>query len=273
MRTRLVLAISCALIGCKGKSGQAGDGGTDASASARASSSGRSHLVRDPEGHLVPSRPRPEDDPASIPPTPGSAPSWDLDKSDPARDYVDRYVRATKRYGAATACVVAKVNGSRDGKAIVEVRDAEKPPAPCPPSSAGSAPRDAFLVDVDRDRLELAKGGALAKWPDGTDPAGPPGPPVEADAPPAKLTDALFAAKLTPVRTQLYGRGSYAVLTLAGWHDPVTLNAAPASLGAFVEKTCAANDGLPFGLFAGIDRATMLRVRCGAAPAARWDRL
>ena len=280
MRKAMIPAMFLAVVGCKGDGGaKADDAGVGPTAVPSTSSvaSARPHLVRDPDGRLVPARPRPSDDPALMPPVSGNAPTWDLDPSDPAADYVDRYVRATKRYGAATACVAAKAAGGRDGKALVDVFYIDKPTPTCPTPPAGGGSRDTFLVDVDRDRLELASGGAksgaLGKWPDGSDPAGPVGAPVEADAPPAKLKDALFAAKLTPVRTQLYGRGSYVVITLAGWRAPVPPSAPPASLADLVQATCAANDGLPFGVFAGIDRATMLRVRCGAAPAARWDRL
>jgi hypothetical protein len=275
MRTRLILAVFLAA-GCKDRSAATPDaGGVAADAgsatSSVASADARGHLVRDPEGHLVPNRPRPKDDPAQIPAAPAGEPTWDLDKAEPAVDYVERYVRATKRYGDGAACVAAKAAGSRDGKALVEVRDADKPAPACPSPKPGGAVRDAFLVDTDRDRLELAAGGALAKWPDGSDPAGPPAAPIEADAPPTTLRDVLFAAKLTPIRTQLYGRGAYVVLTLAGWRPPVTPNAAPATLTELAKTTCAANGGLPFGLFAGIDRRTMLRVRCGPAPSARWD--
>ncbi len=280
MRTGLILSVLLAALGCKGKAAPGEDAAVGANASpgasASAGSGGRPHLVRDQEGHLVPNRPRPEDDSALVPASPKGVPTWDLDRKEPARDYVERYVRATKRYGDRAACVTIRAAGSREGKALVEVRDRESPPPGCP--AAGGAPRDVFLVDVDGDRLELAKpggggGAALAKWPDGTEPGGPAGAAIEGDAPPAKLGAALIAAKLTPVRTQLYGRGSYVVITLAGWREPIARNTPPESLGGLVEAMCAASDGLPFGLFAGIERATILRIRCGDSAGARWEQL
>src|SRR5438093_761061 len=157
MRWGLILAMICAAGACKGSGDAKTDGGVTATPAATSSvasvPSSPPHLVRDKDGRLVPTRPRPDDDPALMPPTPGG------------------------------------------------------------------------------------------------DPGGPVAAPVEADAPPAKLKDALFAAKLTPVRTQLYGRGSYVVITLAGWRPPLTPSAAPASMSELVRATCAASDGLPFGLF------------------------
>ncbi len=276
MRNAVILAICLVAAGCKGKREDVAAPAPSSSSTAKAppSAMNRSHLVRDEEGRLVPTRPRPEDNPADIPAAPSSQPAWDLDRAEPARDYVARYVRATRRYGDATRCVSTKAAGSRDGKAIVEVRDREPPTAGCT-APGGGGPRDTFLVDVDRDRLELAKGGPLAKWPDGSDPSGPPAAPsaIEADAPPTKLRDALVIAKLTPVRTQLYGRGSYPVITLAGWRDPITRDAPPESLAKVVDAMCAASEGSPFGVFGGIDRSTILRVRCGEAPGARWEKL
>ena len=273
----ICLGVGTGLVGCKDKGAASADAGPAASASmvasATAQSSGRPRLARDEDGRLIPSRPRPKDDPADLPPSPGSQPGWDLDRADPARDYVERYVLATRRYGDATPCVSAKRTGSREGKAVVEVQDRERPPPGC--AAPSTALRDAFVVDVDGDRMSLAsaKGKSLARWPDGSDPEGPPGATVEADAPPPALRDALLKMKLTPVRTQLYGRGAYPVVTLAGWHDPVVRSATPEALRPFVDATCAATGGLPFGVFAGIDRSTMLRVRCGDAAGGRWDRL
>src|SRR5512140_3679589 len=148
MRGSVLLAVALAAAGCKGKGSEAGATAASSSAAvaATAGPSGRPHLVRDEQGRLVPTRPPPQDNPADIPKAPAGAPGWDLDRIDPARDYVERYVRATRRYGEATACVTTKPAGSREGKALVEVRDREKPPAGCP--SAGGAARDVFAVDV-----------------------------------------------------------------------------------------------------------------------------
>jgi hypothetical protein len=243
---RLALAMICFGIsgcdGCKKTDAVA----ADASATVPRSSSAQ----RDETGHLKPKTPRPPDNPADLPPQPGQEPDWDLDKSDPAKDYVERYIRATQRYGDKAKCADVKSSG-----ATVEV--------------SGCAPRETFKVDVGADRLE---GKDLKKWPDGSDPGGPRNPTLELDPVPP-VRQALVALQLTPIRFQGYARGAYLVVTLAGWRPPVTPNASPEAMKDFATKTCAANNGLPLALFAGIDRATIVRVRCGAEPSARVDRL
>lgn len=268
MRVSLICVICLALAGCNDKR-KSPPPPSPTVATTGTLSARPTGLNRDENGKLVPRTPRPADDPAAIPPAPASDIDWDLDKIDPPRDYVERYVRATKRYGSDPACVVAKTNGSRSGKSVVEVRGAGKDG--CAPP--GTDLRDAFLVDVAADRLERDGGGKLGKWPDETDPAAPAGKPFEPDAFTSPVKDVLLAMQLTPVRAQLYGRGSYLVVTLAGWRDPIAAKAAPASMLGFADKICAASGGLPAAFFAGIDRSLALRVRCSGNDRARWDRL
>jgi hypothetical protein len=150
---------------------------------------------------------------------------------------------------------------------VVEVAGARKPGC-----GQAEAPRETFLVDVSADRLETKGGAGLKKWPDGSDPGAPANAPVELD-PMGPLRDALFAMDLTPVRFQGYGRGAYLVITLAGWRNPIAPGAPPEAMRDFAARTCAANTALPLGFLAGIDRATILRVRCGDPPSARWGTL
>ena len=66
----------------------------------------------------------------------------------------------------------------------------------------------------------------------------------------------------------MYGRGTYPVITLAGWHGGIDMSATPDDLKAFDDELCRANDGAPLGIIAGIDRANVLRIRCPGP--ARW---
>jgi hypothetical protein len=251
MRSLGLGLICLGISGCSGckKSEAAPDAAPSASVAQRAP------LVRDETGHLKPKSGRPPDNPADLPPQPGGEPDWDLDAADPAKDYVERYIRATQRYGASTRCAEAKTGGQSGGKTSVDV--------------GGCVPKETFQVDVTADRLE---GTNLKKWPDGSDPGGPRNPTLELDTM-GPLRAALLAAQLTPIRFQGYARGAYVVVTLAGWRPPVTPATSPEVLRDFATKVCAANQNLPLGLLAGIDRATIVRVRCGALPSARWDRL
>ncbi len=265
MRRLVFPALFLFFFGCKDK-GSPAPAPSSTAAAQTPSSAPSSRLKRDEMGHLSPKTPRPQDNPADMPPHASRDPDWDLDKSDPARDYVERYVRATMRYGPETKCVETKVSGQSGAKAIVEVRD-KKDGCPTPRADA----RDVFLVDVTGDRLESAKGGTLAKWPDGSDPAAPANAsPVELDPWSSPLKDVLIEMRLTPIRAQAYGRGSYLLVTIAGWRAPVTVNAPPELTRPFAERVCAATGGLPIAFVAGIDRATVLRVKCPGT--ARWDR-
>jgi hypothetical protein len=70
---------------------------------------------------------------------------------------------------------------------------------------------------------------------------------------------------------QGYGRGTYPVITIAGWHNQVTPTTPAGDLRDVADRLCKANGNGPLGIFGGLDRSTMLRIRCPAA--ARWDRL
>ena len=230
-----------------------------------------SRFGRDSNGHLVPRTPRPADDPADIPKAPSRELDWDLAKDDAARDYVDRYIHATVRYGDKTACTKALPSTSSSGARVVEVKDAAGPGCPAP----GDAVRDRFRVSVSEDRLHLeGKGEPLKKWPDGSDPEGPPktaSDEADVNGLNGKVKAALQAMKLTPIRAQWYGRGSYLLITLAGWRAPVLRGAPSDALQPVAEKICAASGGQPMAIVAGIDRAMVLRLTCPAA--ARWDEL
>jgi hypothetical protein len=132
-------------------------------------------------------------------------------------------------------------------------------------------------VDVAADRLSLddaAKRDPLARWPDGSDPEGPAKPVrdgTDMRAWQGAVKDAVRQQLLVPLRVQGYGRGSYSVITLAGWHAAVTPAASPDDLRPFAESLCRANNGVPLAFFGGVDRQTILRVRCPGA--ARWEKL
>jgi len=134
-----------------------------------------------------------------------------------------------------------------------------------------------FRVDVGADRLSVddaAKRDPLARWPDGSDPEGPASPAREAGDThgwQGALKDAIRTEQLVAIRVQAYGRGSYPVVTLAGWHAAVVPSASPESLRPFAEALCTASRGMPLAFVAGLDRSTVLRIRCPAA--ARWDKL
>lgn len=232
-------------------------------------------LERDPQtGHLKPSTPAPSDDPSQIPPKPQREPDFDLDLDDPSRDYVTRYVQATKRYGDKSDCVAYGKSFEKAGRRAVEVRD--DPKSRC--GGASDALKDTFLVDVGADRMKLddPKGHApLAKWPDGSEPDSKPGAVTSFDdlkAFKSPLADELNKMKLTVVRLQMYGRGSYPVVTLAGWRDPIGANAKPDDLKPVMATLCQANGNRPFSVFGGVNRSTTLRVRCPSGDA-RWDKL
>jgi hypothetical protein len=61
------------------------------------------------------------------------------------------------------------------------------------------------------------------------------------------------------------------VVTIAGWHAAVTPGATPDSLQSFADALCRANGAMPLAMVAGLDRATILRVRC--PDGAHWDAL
>jgi hypothetical protein len=230
----------------------------------------RSRHPRDDAGNLIPQHAPPPADSASVLPKPGREPDWDLDTADAARDYVRRYALGTKRYGGALDCVEIRPSTRTGDKRTVEAVTA----ASCP--GAGKV-RDVFLVDVAGDRLTVDdkdKRDPLARWPDGSDPEGPPGP-VQNTSDMRKwngpLRDAVYKLQLVVIRVQLYGRGTYPVVTLAGWHGAVAPKATAEELAPLDEQLCRANDGAPLGILAGLDRTRILRVRCPGP--VHWDTL
>jgi hypothetical protein len=137
--------------------------------------------------------------------------------------------------------------------------------------------RDVFIVDVAGDRLTLddkTQRAALARWPDGSDPEGPPGEVRQLDDLrkwQGPLGEAFRARMLVPIRVQAYGRGTYPVVTIAGWHAEVVPGAPLDGLASVARDLCQADGSLPLGILAGIDRSLMLRIRCPGE--VRWDRL
>jgi hypothetical protein len=219
--------------------------------------------------HAPPRAPMPTESATPIP-QPKRDPDWDLDSDDAARDYVRRYALGTKRYGESLDCADIGRSAPAGDRRRVEVKTA----ANCP--GAGTV-RDVFLVDTALDRLSVddrSKRDPLAHWPDGSDPEGPAAIVREITGMrdwKVPLKDVLQRQQLVPVRVQGYGRGTYPVVTIAGWHAAVVPTASPEALRPFAEALCQASGGMPLGLFGGLDRTLMLRIRCPAAT--RWDRL
>jgi len=240
--------------------------------SAAAASAWAARHARDDAGHLVPRTMPPPPDPSAVPTQTGRDPDWDLDSDDPARDYVRRYVVATRRYGDRIDCIDIGSSKPAGDKRTVEVKNAA-----CADAGAPGAQRDVFVVDVAGDRLSVddkSKRDALVLWPDGSDPEGPPKPVVDVGnlqkwSGPVK--QALANALLVPVRVQAYGRGTYSVVTLAGWHGSITPKGPPDALRALASEVCKADGQMPMGIFAGVDRSTLLRLRCPGS--FRWDKL
>jgi hypothetical protein len=202
---------------------------------------------------------------------PKTQPTWALDPDDPAHDYVDRYVRSTYRYGPQTACIVIAKSQFSGGSTTVDVNNG-------PTGTCGTANevRETFQVNVAADRLSLVDPGKhdpLKKWPDGSDPEGPPGTPVEKDARAwkAPLHEAMTRMELVPVRLQWYGRGTYPIVTIAGWHGELTREATPDTLRKIAQTLCPANESHPFAVFAGVDRSALLRFDC--PDRVRWESL
>jgi len=224
-------------------------------------------LLKDPDsGHYIPTTPIPPVAPSLIPPTPKREPDMDLDAEDPARDYVRRYVLGTQRYGDKTKCSVFGKSTPRGGQRAVDVSDD-------PACSGGStAVRDTFLVDVGGDRLALDGTGhpPLQLWPDGSNP-GAPANPVGEFGDMKKWGTALHTLldqlQLLAIRVQLYGRGTYPVITLAGWRPQFGKSTEASVLDDDAKKLCAATADAPMSFIAGIDRSTTLRIQC---PGGKW---
>jgi hypothetical protein len=263
---------AAALLGCRSSPDELTFGVGQDAASSEAHASTTEPLHRDDAGHLVPHA-SPSPPPRDVPSKPSREPDWDLDGADAAREYVRRYVTATKRYGDDLHCVELRPSSPtslmRDRR-TVEVSGTGR----CSP--AGGV-RDVFLVDVAGDRLTLddkTQRAALARWPDGSDPEGPAGDVRRIDDLrkwKGNLGEIFREKMLVPVRVQAYGRGTYPVVTIAGWHGDVVPTAPLDDLASIARELCKADDDLPLGIFAGIDRSLMLRVQCPGE--ARWDRL
>jgi hypothetical protein len=205
---------------------------------------------------------------------------WDLDPQDAARDYVKRYIKTTKRYGDKTDCMlVGKSTDASGGRRAVEVHETSTPPpgarSRAQPCGTANAKRDVFYVDIVGDRLTVddpPTRAPLAPWPDGSKP----------DAPPAEVSsinsirewrtpmaDAFQKLKLSPIRIQGYGRGTYLVITLAGWRAPLARDASDAAMKDAANKLCAVNDGRAFAVTAPFDARTWLRIKCDGTY--RWE--
>jgi hypothetical protein len=249
--------------------------GTGAAADAAAAPSGSgpagSWLTR--RTGVLPSgmpKPPPPSDSAAIMPTATREPDWDLNRDDAARDYAGRYVVFTKRYDDPPNCIELEPSKPAGNQRSVEVRTA----AACP--GAGTV-RDVFLVDVASDHMTVddkSKRAPLARWPDGSDPEGPANPVREIVAMrdwKGSLNDAIRRQMLVPIRVQAYGRGTYPVISLAGWHGVVQLNATADTLAPAVGDLCQGNGGMPLALLSASDRSHLLRIRCPAS--IRWDTL
>jgi hypothetical protein len=212
----------------------------------------------------------PPDDADAAALKPQREPDWDLDSDDAARDYVRRYALGTKRYGDTLDCIDIGASKPAGDRRRVGVTTA----AGCP---GASTVRDVFLVDLAGDRLTVddkSKRNALGRWPDGSDPEGPPGAVQEMVSMrdwKSPLKEAIQRQLLVPIRVQTYGRGTYPVVTIAGWHGAIVPAAGPDALRSFADALCKATGGAPMGLLAGVDRSLMLRIRCPAA--FRWDKL
>jgi hypothetical protein len=226
-------------------------------------------LEKDPDsGHYIPTTPIPPVAPSLIPPQPKRDPDMDLDADDPASDYARRYVIGSRRYGDKTACTIYGKSRAQGAQRAVDVSDD-------PACSGGStAVRDTFLVDVGGDRLALDGASQqhppLQLWPDGSDPGAPPKP-VREIADMKGWTTALRTTiddlKLLAVRVQLYGRGTYPVITLAGWRPQLGKSTSGDAMDGAAKKFCTATADAPLTFIAGIDRSTALRIRC---PGAKW---
>jgi hypothetical protein len=274
------LASAVCLFGCSKPPPEPGkDAGPSASASPSTSSS-ESPIAS--YRRLMHDRPRskpPLEDPDAGPPVPLREPDWDLDEDDPWHDYAQRYVQATRRYGDATDCAVIGTGQGEGGKRNVEVRG--NPGGSCGAATPKTdAVIDVLVVDVASDRLSVDdsnKRPSLRKWPDGSDPEGPPKPVRQVDdlhGWKSTVHDMLRELQLTAIRGQLYGRGTYPVLTLAGWHGPILRTMTPEQIKPAADKLCAANGGGRMGIVAGLDRSIILRIRCGSEGAnTRWEKL
>ena len=197
---------------------------------------------------------------------------WDLDPSDPARDYAIRYATATKRYENLFECVRFGKSVKDGTRSKVEVRE-----SPSPKCKTGTAVRDVFVVDVAKDRLTVddpQTRAPLAAWPDESKPNEPAGEVYSINAInewKTPMANAFTLQRLSPIRIQGYGRGTYLVITLSGWHEPLTHEASDAKLKEAMKKLCDANEGHPFAVTSAMELRTWFRANC-AAGTYKWDK-
>jgi hypothetical protein len=200
-------------------------------------------------------------------------PGWDLDPTDPASDYAERFIQSTERYKKERTCVHAQPSRIENGRTLVDTRDSSENGC-----KGTNAVRDTFAVDLAHDRIELAdpaRGDPLTEWPDGSRPTGM-ATPSPKEGPPIKewksaLPKAFESLALVPLRVQFYGRGSYPLISIAGWHGTVTPSSSPEQLSAAAAKLCHASAGFPLGVIETMDRSNVLRIKCPAS--ARWEHL
>jgi hypothetical protein len=211
-------------------------------------------------------------DAAPPPPLVTRQPSWDLSPDDAARDYARRYAFFTKRYADGLDCAAFGASEPANDQRRVTVKTADG----CSTGGSPGSIRDVFLVDLAGDHLTVddkTKRNPLAHWPDGSDPEGP-----AADVREitnmrdwkSPLQDTLIKQGLAPLRMQAYGRGTYPLVSIAGWHGAVQLGATPDALQPLVVAVCASNDKMPMGIVAGFDRSNVLRITCPSAT--RWEK-
>ena len=199
---------------------------------------------------------------------------WTFDAEDPARDYVGRYLRATLRYGKDTSCILLGRSTFRNNDAVVEVRN----PAnhTCGPPAAL---RDRFLADVALDRIKLedpSHQAPLRPWPDGSSPDGPPNEVVDVQnlvSWRSPLREGIKKQKLWPLRIQLHGRGTYPVVSIAGWHDLFDPKRDVTALKDAARSLCEANDQSPLAFIGAEGGAVdlILRIDCPDNP--HWEHL
>jgi hypothetical protein len=271
----VVLGALVALAGCNRTTPEATPA-TDAPRDAAPPPVGSGNPLADLKSRLSQKQTPPPVDPREIVPVAKRDPDWDLETQDPARDYVRRYVWGVSRYGDLSTCVDAQASIPESGKATVRVVDAY--PQRC---ASPTGIDEIFGVDVGADHLELVHQQSdrpkLGKWADGSDPLGPAKTPVPEFANSAKWTtptgDVFKDARLAVVRIQLYGRGTYPFVMLAGWPDWFPRSSDQAMRDAFAVKVCTASKGLPLAVAAGLNRSDVLRIRCGASPTGVWETL
>ena len=263
------LALAAASVGCRPSSTRT----TAADAAPPAGSAEPASFLtrRDPAIARPLPHPPAVADSAGLLPRASREPDWDLSSDDPALDYARRYAFFTRRYGDGFACVTFGASSQGGTARRVQVTTA----ASCP---GAGAVRDVFLVDVASDHLTVddpSRRDPLARWPDGSDPDGPPTTPVREifrmQDWKSPLQDVVRRQMLVPIRVQAYGRGTYPVISIAGWHGFFQQDAPPDALRPLADALCAANGNMPLGVLMAMDRTRLLRVRCPAAT--RWDRL